>query len=63
MEIVKVDNMGNYLLIKINDISYEINIGKFYDYRFVFIERSLKNKRKFILTFTNQVPLDLIEVR
>jgi hypothetical protein len=56
-EIVKVDNMGNYLLVKINDISYEIAIGKFYDYRFAIIERSLKNKNKFIITFTNQAPL------
>jgi hypothetical protein len=51
VEIVKVDNMGSYLLFKINDISYEIPIGKFYDYRFVTVERSQKNKKKFILTF------------
>jgi hypothetical protein len=49
-------NMGNYLLIKINNMSLEIDSGVFYKYRFLLVKRSPKNSRKFILTYTNEMP-------
>jgi hypothetical protein len=59
-KIVGVFNGRDYLLMKINNITVELPIDTYYKYRFVFIKRCPKNKRKFIITFTNEIPNELL---
>lgn len=59
-KIVGVFNGRDYLLMKINNITVELPIDTNYNYRFVFIKRCPKNKRKFIITFTNQISNELL---
>ncbi|RBA27636.1 hypothetical protein [Flavobacterium tibetense] len=59
-KIVGVFNGRDYLLLKINNITVELPVNTNYNYRFVFIKRCPKNKRKFIITFTNEISQEVL---
>lgn len=59
-KVVEVFSPGDYLLMEINNISIELPISLSGNYRFVFIKRCPKNKRKFIITFTNEISQEVL---
>lgn len=48
-----------YIDLKINGLLFEIPINTYQDYQYLIVKKKFNKKNKYILTYTNQLPVYL----